>query len=169
MGLLSKLLYTTNAAMFAPLVITNNDLEHFIINKTNLPSNFTKLGKYIMISNGSWVFIKKEKASNNVYAGFRLNSQVPLEKFFKKVSFEFNRLGGKTLFKKQHQSLETEIPIMLLFVCNGTDQGSIKSDTKQMLETVLDNIKTNGMFPKEFKNKFIPHFTLKLNAPLVPS
>jgi hypothetical protein len=61
--------------------------------------------------------------------------------------------------------METETPIILVFVCNGTDQGSIISDTKQMLETSLDDIKENSMLPEEFKNKDIPHFTLKLNAP----
>ncbi len=62
-----------------------------------------------------------------------------------------------------------ETPVMLLFVCNGTDQGSIKSDTGQMLETALNNIELNGMVPKEFKNRDIPHLMLKLNAPKVPS
>ncbi len=54
---------------------------------------------------------------------------------------------------------------MLLFVCNDTDQASIILDTKQMLDTALDNIKQNGMLPEEFKNKDIPHFTLRLNMP----
>jgi hypothetical protein len=58
---------------------------------------------------------------------------------------------------------------MLLFVCNGMDQASIISDTKQMLDTALDNIDQNGMLPEEFKNKDIPHITLRLNVPLLPA
>jgi hypothetical protein len=65
--------------------------------------------------------------------------------------------------------METETPVMLLFVCSGTDQGSIKSDTRQMLEIALNNIELNGMVPKEFESRDIPHFTLKLNALKVPS
>jgi hypothetical protein len=62
-----------------------------------------------------------------------------------------------------------ETLLMLLFVCNGTDQASIISDAKQMFDTALDNIKQNGMLPEEFKNKDIPHFTLYLNVPRLPA
>jgi hypothetical protein len=56
--------------MITPLMITNNDKDDFITNNTNLPSIFTRLGKPIMISSNSWVFTKKKKCSNNVYARF---------------------------------------------------------------------------------------------------
>ncbi len=62
-----------------------------------------------------------------------------------------------------------ETPLMLLFVCNGMDQASITSDTKQMLDTALEDIKQNGMLPEEFENKDIPHFTLCLNVPRLPA
>ncbi len=65
--------------------------------------------------------------------------------------------------------METETPLMLLFVCNSMDQASIISDTKQMLDTALDNIEQNGMLPEEFKNKDIPHLTLHLNVPRLPA
>ena len=64
--------------------------------------------------------------------------------------------------------METETPIMLLFVCNGTDTASIMSDTKQMLDSAYKDIKENGMIPEEFKNKDIPHFTLRVNVPHLP-
>jgi hypothetical protein len=60
--------------------------------------------------------------------------------------------------------METETPVMLLFVCNRTDQEIIFSDTKQILETALEDIKENGMMPEEFKNKEMLHFMLRLNA-----
>ncbi len=65
--------------------------------------------------------------------------------------------------------METETPYMLLFVCNGTDQASIISDTKQMLDTALDDIEQHGMLPKEFKNRDVPHFTIHLNVPHLPA
>ncbi len=58
---------------------------------------------------------------------------------------------------------------MLLFVCNGTDQASITSDTKQMLDTALNDIEQHGMLPEEFENRDIPHFTLCLNVPCLPA
>ncbi len=122
-----------------------------------------------MISGGSWVFNKKEKGSNVVYARFRLKSQVDTEEIINWVSFEFSCLSRKNLYKKQHQAMETETPLRLLFICNGTEQGSIISKTKQMLDSVLDNIKQNGMLPVEFKNKDTPHFTICLNAPRLPA
>ncbi len=58
---------------------------------------------------------------------------------------------------------------MLLFVCNGTNQGSILSDTRQILDLAYNDIKQNRMMPEEFENKDIPHFTLRLNVPRLPA
>ena len=38
-----------------------------------------------------------------------------------------------------------------------------------MLDTALNNVEQHGMLPEEFKNKDIPHFTLRLNAPCLPT
>jgi hypothetical protein len=78
-ALFGKILYVNNAAAIAPLEITNDSKENYITNQAKLPSNFTKLGKWIMISGGSWVFNKKEKGSSNVYGQFCLKSQVLTE------------------------------------------------------------------------------------------
>jgi hypothetical protein len=150
-ALFGEILYINNTAKIATISITKDE-SSYIGSKADLPTNFTKLGQYIMISGGSWVLNKKAKGSNNVYARFRLKSQVNTDEIMNRVSFKFSCLGGKNLQKKQHQAMETETPLMLLFVCNSTDQASIISDTKQMLDTALDNIKQNGMLPKEYKN-----------------
>ncbi len=78
-SLFGKILHVDGTACIAPLEITNNNEDSYISNKTKLPSNFTKLDNWIMISGGSWVFNKKEKGSNNMYARFCLKSQVPTE------------------------------------------------------------------------------------------
>jgi hypothetical protein len=70
MALLGEMLYIDDKAMIAPLLIINDNKDRYITNKADLPSNFAKLGKYIMISSNSWVFNKKEKGSNNVYTCF---------------------------------------------------------------------------------------------------
>ena len=163
------MLYIDDTAMIAPINITDDEEANFIKTKTDIPSNFTKLGKHIMISGGSWVFNKKEKGSNNIYGRFRLKSQIPTEDIINCVSFEFSRVGGKTIFKKQHQAMETETPLMLLFICNGTDHSSILSDPRQMLDLAYDDIETNGMMPEEFNNKDIPEFSLRVNVPRMPS
>ncbi len=159
-ALLGEMLYVDEKAMIAPNNVTDDDQASYISNKADLPANFTKLGKHIMISGGSWVFNKKEKGSNNVYARFRLKSQIPTEDIINWVSFKFLHLGGKNIHKKQHQAMETEMPLMLLFVFNGTSQGSILSNTKQMLDLAYNDIEENGMMPEEFEHKDIPHFTL---------
>ena len=102
--LLGKMLYVDDTVMIAPIDINDNDDKHFIKTKTDIPSNFTKLGKHIMISGGSWVFNKKEKGSNDVYGRFRLKSQIPTEDMISRVSFEFSRVGGKYLFFKKTAS-----------------------------------------------------------------
>jgi hypothetical protein len=167
-ALLREILYVDDTAKIATISITKDKL-HYISSKADLPTNFTKLGHYIMISGGSWVFNKKENGNNNVYARFRLKSQINMEDIMNQVSFEFSRLSRKNLQKMQHQAVETETPHMLLFVCNGTDQASIISDTKQMLDTALDDIKQDGMLPEEFENRDIPHFTLRLNVLCLPT
>jgi hypothetical protein len=48
-----------------------------------------------MIGGGSWVFNKKAKRSNDVYARFCLKSQVNTNKIVNQVSFEFSQLGRK--------------------------------------------------------------------------
>jgi hypothetical protein len=107
-ALLGEMLYVDSTAMIAPIDITDDDAASFIKSKADLPSNFTKLGKHIMISGGSWVFNKKEKGSNDVYGRFRLKSQIATEDIINRVSFEFSRVGGKNIFRKQHQAMETE-------------------------------------------------------------
>jgi hypothetical protein len=104
-----------------------------------------------------------------VYARFRLKSQVDTAEFVDQVSFEFSCLGGKNLNNKQHQAMKTETPFMLLFVCNRTDQASIIFDTRQMLDTALDDVEQHGMLLQEFKNRDIPNFTLRLNVPRLPA
>ncbi len=167
-ALLVEILYVNDTAQIATILITEYE-SLYISLAADLPTNFTKLSQYIMISGGSWVFNKKEKGSNDVYARFRLKSQVDMEEILNQVSFKFSCLGGKNLQKKQHQAMETEMPLILLFVCNGMDQASIISNTKQMLDTALDDIEQNGMLPEEFKNRDIPHFTLRLNVPRLPA
>jgi len=65
--LLGEMLYVDDTVMIAPIDINDDDDKHFIKTKMDIPSNFTKLGKHIMISGGSWVFTKKEKGNNDVY------------------------------------------------------------------------------------------------------
>jgi hypothetical protein len=58
-ALLGKMLYIDNKARIAPIAITDDDGASYILDKADLPTNFTKLGKHIMISRGNWVFNKK--------------------------------------------------------------------------------------------------------------
>ncbi len=130
--------------------------------------NFTKLGKHIMISGGSWVFNKKESGNNNLYARFRLKSQISTKDIINRVSFKFSCLGSMNLYLKQHQAMETKTPIVLLCVCNGMDKASIMLDMKQMLDSAYKDIEENGIMPEEFENKDIPHVTLQVNIPRLP-
>jgi hypothetical protein len=90
MALLGEMLYVDDMVMIAPINITKDDDASYIKSKADLPTNFTKLGKHIMISGRSWVFNKKEKGSNNVYAQFRLKLQTPTEDIVNQVFFEFS-------------------------------------------------------------------------------
>jgi hypothetical protein len=165
---LQEILYINDTVKIATILITNNE-SHYISSKMDLPTNFTNLCQYAMISGSSWVFNKKDKGGNDAYARFWLKSQVNTEEIVNQVLFEFSCLDRKTLYKKQHQTVKTETPLMLLFVCNGTDQASITADAKQMLDTALDNIEQNGMLPEEFENKDIPYITHSLKVLRLPA
>jgi hypothetical protein len=167
-SLFAQILYVNDTARIAPLAITDDSEDSYITDKANPPTNFTELGKWIMISGESWVFNKKDKGNNDVYACFCLKSQVAADDIISQVSFDFTRLGGSKINKKPMQAMETETPMMLLFVCNGSDQGSVMTDIKQMLEKAHEDIEVDGMMPKEFENRYIPVFALKLNVPRLP-
>jgi hypothetical protein len=168
-SLFGEILIVDEQATIAPIAISNNLQEDMITDKVTIPTNFTKLGKWVMLSGRSWVFNKKDKGSDNVYARFHLKSTVPAEDMVTRISFEFSRMSGSKLYKKQNQAMETETPMMLLFVSNGTDPKSITNDITQMLDTAFDDIDQEGMMPEEFEYREIPKFTLKLNAPRLPS
>jgi hypothetical protein len=78
-SLFGKIIFVDDTACIAPLETTDDNKDNYISDKAKLPSNFTKLGKWIMISGGSWVFNKNEKGSNDKYAQFCLKSQVLTE------------------------------------------------------------------------------------------
>jgi hypothetical protein len=130
--LFGEILLVDKKAAIAPIEITNEKAKDLITDKSDIPSNFTKLGKWLMMSGDSWVF---NKANSNVYARFCLTSTVPVKDMVTWVSFKFSHLSGSKLYKKQNQAMETETPMMLLFVGNGTNPLSISSDITQMLET----------------------------------
>jgi hypothetical protein len=167
-ALFNEIKYVDDTAAIAPINIYDDNKENFIVDRSGLPDNFTKLGKWLMISGGSWVFEKKAKGTSEVYARFRLKSQEMATEIINRVSFEFNRLGGSRLSKKSMQAMETETPMMLLFVCNGTDQNSVISDLRQMLDMAYENIDEEMMMPEQFEHKDLPKFALRLNAPRMP-
>jgi hypothetical protein len=168
-SLFGEILIVDERAAIVPIAISNDLQEDMITDKATIPTNFTKLGKWVTLSGGSWVFNKKDKGSNNVYARFHLKSTVPAEGMVTRISFIFLRMGSSKLYKKQNQAMETKTPMMLLFVSNRTDPKSITNDITQMLDTAFDNVDQEGMMPEEFEYKEIPKFTLKLNAPRLPS
>jgi hypothetical protein len=96
-SLFGEILIVDKQAAIAPIVISNNLQEHMITDKATIPTNFTKLGKWVMLSGRSWVFKKKDKGSNNVYARFRLKSTVPAEDMVTRISFEFSRMGSSKI------------------------------------------------------------------------
>jgi hypothetical protein len=154
-SLFAEILYVDDTAAIAPIEITDDCKDTNITNNASLPANFTKLGKWIMIGRGSLVFNKKEKGSNDVYACFWLKSQVAANDIINQVSFEFTCLGGSKINKKLMQAMEMETSMMLLLVCNGTNQGSATTDIKQMLDIAHEKIDMEGMMPKEYENRDI--------------
>ena len=73
---MSQFVRCVAAAAIAPIEITNDKKEDMLSNKTDIPDNYTKLGKWLLLSGGSWVF---NKANSNVYGRFRIKSTVPVE------------------------------------------------------------------------------------------
>ena len=72
------------------------------------------------------------------------------------------------LNKKSMQAMETETPIMLLFVCNGTDHSSISADMRQILDIAYQDLDEESMMPEQYENRDIPKFAIRLNVPRLP-
>ena len=64
--------------------------------------------------------------------------------------------------------METETPMMLLFVCNGTDQAGLMTGIKKILELAHKDNKLNGIMLEEFENQDILAFSTRLNLPRLP-
>ncbi len=93
-SLFGEILIIDKQAAIAPIAISNDPQEDMITDKATIPTNFTKLNKWVMLSGGSWVFNKNDKGSNNVYARFCLKLTVPAEDMITRISFEFSQMGG---------------------------------------------------------------------------
>jgi hypothetical protein len=167
-SLFTEIKYVNDTAAIAPINIYDDGKDNFIMDRLGLPDNFTKLGKWLMISGGNWVFKKKEKGNGEVFAQFRLKSQEMAKEIINQVSFEFTRLGRLRLGKKTMQMMETKTPMMLLFVCNGTNHSSISTDIRQMLDIAYEDINKEGMMPEHYKSQDLPKFALRLNVPRLP-
>ena len=55
MAFLGEILLVDEKAAIAPIEITNDKKEDMLSNKTDIPDNYTKLGKMLLLSGGSWV------------------------------------------------------------------------------------------------------------------
>ncbi len=82
LALFGEILLVDEKATIAPIKITNDKPEDMITDKANIPTNFTKLSRWLMLSGGSWVF---NKANNDVYASFRIKSTVPINEMVTRV------------------------------------------------------------------------------------
>jgi hypothetical protein len=89
-------------AAIVPIAISNNLPEDMITDKSSIPTNFAKLSRWVMLSGRSWVFNKKDRGNNNIYASFHLKSRVPVEDMVTRILFKFSRMGGSMLYKKQN-------------------------------------------------------------------
>jgi hypothetical protein len=58
LALFGKILFVDEKAAIAPIKIMNDKPEDMITDKANIPTNFTKLSRWLMLSGGSWVFNK---------------------------------------------------------------------------------------------------------------
>jgi hypothetical protein len=101
-SLFGEILIVDEKAAIAPIAISNDLPEDMIMDKASIPTNFTKLSRWVLLSGGSWVFNKKDRGNNDIYARFHLKSRVPVEDMVTRILFEFLRMGGSKLYKKQN-------------------------------------------------------------------
>jgi hypothetical protein len=167
-SLFAEIKYVDDTVAIAPINIYDDGKDNFITDRSSLPDNFTKLGKWLMISGGSWEFDKKDKGSGEVFAQFHLKSQEMAEEIINRVSFKFTCLGGSWLSKKAMQAMETKTPMMLLFVCKGTNHSSISTDIHQILDNAYKDINKEGMMPEQYESWDLPKFALRLNVLRLP-
>ena len=86
-ALLGEILLVNEKAAITPINITNDKKEDMLSNKADIPDNYTKLGRWLLLSGSSWVF---NKANSNVYSRFGIKSTVLVEEMLTRVSIEFS-------------------------------------------------------------------------------
>jgi hypothetical protein len=99
--LYAQILLVDKKAAIAPIKITNDKKKDMMAERSEIPRHFMKIGKWLMMKGGCWVFNEKD---SNIYDCFWLKSMVPVGRMVTRVLFEFSRLGGSKLYKKQNSS-----------------------------------------------------------------
>lgn len=170
-GWLTELLIVDPNLAFVPLNISDTAPANQWKKPSDVPKNFTRLGKVIFIQGGSWCFDpKQDKPTNDIYASVRIKSTVPLEELLQAVGFEWKRIGGGDLRPKKHQSIWTETPYMLLFVYNKTEEESIIRDLQAMFKIARDVLREEDLLPSEYERPEGEEvsFAIRVNGPRIP-
>jgi hypothetical protein len=84
LALFGEILLVDEKAAIAPIKVANNKQEDMITDSSKIPGDFTKLGKWLMMSGGSWAFNKND---SDLYAQFWLKSMVLTDEMVTRILF----------------------------------------------------------------------------------
>lgn len=140
---------------------------------SQLPSNWTKLGRFVHLKGGAYSL--RPRNSNNgdrkqaePWLVFRLASEMETKALLQAVSVEFERMNGRTIRVKACQSFTSHTPIMFPFMFNKAHLPSLISQLRELLMETRQQMATMQLLEPDDQDRPIPEFTLRSNNPRLP-
>ncbi len=138
-----------------------------------LPSNWTKLGKYIYLKGGAYSFCPRTvqnsgKKHLEPWLVFRLASQTDTTYLLQSVSVEYERVNGRTIRVKSCQSFNSYTPLMFPFLYNKEHLSSLIAQLKDLMLEAKAQMTQLHLLEEEEQERQIPEFNLQVNNPRLP-
>ncbi len=138
-----------------------------------LPSNWTKLGKFIYLKGGAYSFRSRTAQTGGrkhpePWLVFCLASQKDTSYLLQSVSVEFEWVNRRTIRVKSCQSFNSYTPLMFPFLFNKAHLPSLIVQLQDLMADVKAQMTQLCLLDEEDQERTIPEFNLRVNNPRLP-
>ncbi len=141
---------------------------------SQLPTNWTKLGRYIYLKGGAYSFRSRNDHQGHrkhpePWLVFHLASKKETSHILQSVSIEFERVNGRNIRVKSCQEFDSYTPLMFPFLYNKSHLPSLMAQLRDLLEKVKHQMEQDHLLDDNHIGWSVPEFTLRVNNPRFPS
>ena len=164
--------------------IDKNSTEKAIGAPKDLPTNFTRLSKYVALPDSAKAFKPKPKRNQNKRGGRRskkqefmdpqiypqvvMSSDLDPEEICKLVIHELSRMGFVWLRKKELQCISSSTYWLFFYLWNYGYIPMLRGDIERMLEMARDVMIQDGRMRAEEGSRSMPAINLRRAVPRLP-